>query len=57
LDILLNRPYNTFQHLREALRADPLNKELVNRMSCSDGNKATVPTVPKSNIGEFLSLN
>ena len=29
LNILLKRPYKTFQHLKDALREDPLNKELL----------------------------
>ena len=37
LNILLKRPYNTFQHLKDALREDPLYKELANKMTYSDG--------------------
>jgi len=60
LNILLKRPYNTFQHLKDALREDPLNTELVKRMTYSDGYEPMISTIPKSNIGElffFLSLN
>jgi hypothetical protein len=28
LNILLKRPYGTFQHLKDALREDPINTEL-----------------------------
>ena len=59
LNILLKRPYNTFQHLKDALREDPLYKELANKMTYSEGYEPMISTVPKSNIGELflVSLN
>ena len=59
LNILLKRPYGTFQHLKDALREDPLNTKLVAKMTYADGYERTISTVPKSEIGElfFLSLS
>ena len=60
LNILLKRPYGTFQHLKDALREDPINTKLVAKMTySSDGNERTISTVPMSEIGEMfvLSLN
>ena len=54
LNILLKRPYNTFQHLKDALREDPLNTELVKRMTYSDGYESMISTISKSNIGELF---
>jgi len=55
----LKRPYKTFQHLKDALGEDPLNKELFNIMTYSDDYEPMISTVPKSNIGELflVSLN
>jgi hypothetical protein len=60
LNILLKRPYGTFQHLKDALREDPINTNLVAKMTySSDGNERKISTVPMSEIGEMfvLSLN
>ena len=49
LNILLKRPYGTFQHLKDALREDPINTELVTKMTYSDGYEPTISnTVPQS---------
>jgi hypothetical protein len=53
LNILLKRPYETFQHLKDALREDPLNTNLVTKMTYSDGYERTISMVPKSDIGEL----
>ena len=60
LNILSKRPYRTFQYLKDALREDPINTELVTKMTYSDGDAPTISyTVPKSDKGEFFlsSLN
>jgi hypothetical protein len=58
LNILLKRPYGTFQHLKDALREDPINTELVTKMTYSDGYEPTISnTVPQSSELFFLSLN
>jgi hypothetical protein len=47
LNILLKRPYGTFQHLKNALREVPINTELVTKMIDSDGYEPTISnTVP-----------
>jgi hypothetical protein len=55
LNILLKRPYETFQHLKDALREDPINTELVTKMTYSDGNEPTI-TYTKSDKGEFFFI-
>jgi hypothetical protein len=58
LNILLKRPYGTFQHLKNALREDPINTELVTKMIDSDGYEPTISnTVPESCELFFLFLN
>ena len=54
LNILLKRPYGTFQHLKDALREDSLNTKFVTKMTYSDGYEPTISTVPKSDIGELF---
>jgi hypothetical protein len=49
------RSYGTFQHLKDALREDPINTELVTKMTYSDGYEPTISnTVPQSSELFFL---
>ena len=58
LNILLKRPYETFQHLKDALREDLINTELVTKMTYSDGCEPTISkTIPQSSELFFLFLN
>ena len=55
LNILSKRPYRTFQYLKDALREDPINTELVTKMTYSDGDEPTISyTTPKSDKGEVF---
>ena len=55
LNILLKRPYRTFQDLKDALREDPINAELVAKMTYSDGYEPMISnTVHESNIGKHV---